>query len=146
VASGDLGARTARLVGGACALVLALGAATVAGVGFGAPVPGPVKVRAFSISGGVADLFPGASAPLVLTVKNARSFPITVSSITTTVKKSAGGCPASEVNVSAFTGSLQLQPKQTGTAQVTVTMPRTAPRACEGRTFFFEYRGLGGAP
>jgi hypothetical protein len=146
VSPGDLGRRTARVAGGVCLLVFALGVGTVAGVGFGAPVVGPVKVRAFSIAGGVADLYPGASVPLVLTVKDDRSFGITVSSITTTVKKSAGGCPASEVSVTPFSGNLRLQPKQASTVQVTVAMARTAPRACQGRTFFFEYHGLAGAP
>jgi hypothetical protein len=147
VSASDRGRRTARLVGGSCALGLALVlGGSLAQAGFGAPVAGPVKVRAFSISGGVSGLYPGADVPLVLTVKDDRSFPITVTSVTTTVRRFAGGCPSSLVSVGTFTGSLRLQPGQAGTVQVTVTMAHRAPRLCEGRSFFFEYHGVADAP
>jgi hypothetical protein len=147
VSSRDRGRRSARLVALGCTVGLAIGlAATVAGAVASGPVAGPVKVRAFSISGSAHNLYPGVNAPLVLTVKDDRSFALTVLSVTTTVRKSAGGCPASVLSVSPFTGNLRLQPGQTGTVQVTITMARTAPRACQGRSFLFDYHGLAGAP
>ncbi len=118
----------------------------MAGAGSTGPVAGPVKVGAFSISGSVRGLFPGASIPLVLTVKDKRSFPITVQSITTTVHKSAGGCPASLLSVTRYTGDLRLQPGQVATVEVTVAMARTATHNCQGRSLLFDYHGLASAP
>jgi hypothetical protein len=147
VAARDRGRRTTRLIGLVCAtgVVLALGA-TVAGAVSSGPVLGPDKVRAFSISGSVRGLFPGTSVPLTLTVEDNRSFAITVQSITTTVRRSGGGCPATLLSVSPFTGNLRLQPGQIATVQVNVAMASSATRACQGRSFLFEYHGLASAP
>lgn len=133
-------------LGCAVGLALALGA-TVAGAVSSGPVAAPVKVGAFSISGSVHGLYPGANAPLVLTVKDNRSFAITVLSITTTVDRSAGGCPTSSLlSVTRYAGALRLQPGQTATVEVTVSMARSATRACQGRSFHFDYHGLASAP
>jgi len=110
-----------------------------------APEPGAARSSsAFSIAGHVSGLFPGETLPLVLTVTNHESFPITVTSITTTVGNASAHCKAGNLTVTTFSGNLvvpAVKPR-TATATVTVTMAHSAPNACQGARFLFRYSGL----
>jgi hypothetical protein len=148
VAPREHGRPTARLVGAGSAVVFAvvLGGA-VAGAGSGPHTTAPVGgLRAFTISGRVAGLYPGRTVPLTLTVKDIRPFSITVTSITTTVRKVGVGCPASVVSVTPYAGSLHLLPGHIGTVQVSVSMAHAATDGCLGKTIPFRYRGQATAP
>jgi hypothetical protein len=101
--------------------------------------------QSFSISGSVEGLFPGETAPLVLTVTNPQTFSLTVTSIATTVKTSNSSCPSTYVKVTVFDGHLHVASGTSAQTTVLVTMKHGAPDACEGTHFPFRYAGLASA-
>jgi hypothetical protein len=99
--------------------------------------------RTFTISGSVSGLYPSKTLPLVLTVTNPLTSPITVSSITTTVRNATASCTSSSVAVTKFSGSLVVAAGKTAKATVHVAMAKSAPNACQGKNFPFQYAGTG---
>ena len=101
--------------------------------------------NAFTISGGISGLYPGASLPMVLTITDPKTYDITVSSISTAVNSQKAGCDSGNVTVSSFTGSLAVPAKHSVTVTVTAGMIHAAPAACQGAKFKLLYSGTGTA-
>ena len=101
--------------------------------------------NAFTISGSISGLYPGASLPMVLTITDSKTYAITVSSISTTVSSQKAACGSGNLTVSSFTGSLAVPAKQSVTATVTAEMLHSAPDACQGAKFKLLYSGTGTA-
>jgi hypothetical protein len=95
----------------------------------------------FSISGRVSGLYPGAVLPLTLTVTNSRSFPIDVTSISAAVGAPGGGCAASNLMVTSFSGQLLVPGQGTRHAVLHVTLRHAAPNPCQGVVFPLSYSG-----
>ena len=98
--------------------------------------------RDFVVSGQVGNLAPGASRPMVLTVRNPNNVAIRVTSLTVTASAASPSCPASALALPSWTGSL-LVPENDGTASVTVNigLEATAPNACQSARWPFAYGG-----
>ncbi|HEV2360643.1 MAG TPA: hypothetical protein VGS21_02965 [Acidimicrobiales bacterium] len=116
--------------------------------GYGSSVPssGQAITPGFTISGSVAGLWPGVALWLHLTVTNPQTVAITVTSLTTTVGNASLFCKASNVKVSAYTGSFVVQPGKKVTVAVFAHMFHSTPNQCQGKTFPFTYTGLATAP
>ena len=99
----------------------------------------------FSISGGVAGLYPGLVEPYVVSVYNPNNFQITVTSISTVVTSPASKCAASNLAVSGFSGHLVVPGKQTAHTTVVATMAHSTPNPCQGVIFTLHYTGVGAA-
>ena len=115
--------------------------------GYGAS-PGPAVASsstrsAFGIHGGTTGLYPGRSQPLELTVTNPQSFAITVTSITTAVGPASAACPAADLQVGPFGGSLAVPAGGRAAVAVTATLAGAAPDACQGALFPLQYTGQG---
>jgi hypothetical protein len=95
----------------------------------------------FGITGGVSGLYPCDVAQLPRTVTNRKPFPISVTSISTSVAQASPGCLAGYLSVSAFTGHLTVPATGNATATVTATLSHAAPDACQGATFALTYTG-----
>jgi hypothetical protein len=107
--------------------------------------PDGVGARAtssFSISGSAAGLFPGKTVALVLTVTNPFTVSITVTSITATVSNASSGCVAAKLKVTSFSGHLLIGAGKARKVTLKVSMYRSAPNACQGAEFPFQYAGL----
>ena len=100
----------------------------------------------FSIAGGLTGLYPGLTAPLVLTLSNPGQTQITVTSVTTSVGDASASCPAADVSVSAFSGRLVVPAHGSAALTVSATMAHTAPDACQGAVFPFTYTGQATGP
>lgn len=92
-----------------------------------------VTVTAVPASG----LYPGASRPLVVTVKNLNAFTIKVAAVKATVvaKTSSAGCAGSYLAVVAPKKALTIKKSKSTKATLAVTMKTTAPDACQGAKF-----------
>lgn len=101
---------------------------------------------AFTISGDVSGLYPGASLPLHLTVLNRERFPIVVTSITTSVSDAGALCAGSNLSVTSFNGTLTLPAGGVNAVTVSATMLPSAPDACQGHVFPLQYRGAATRP
>lgn len=100
----------------------------------------------FSIAGGVTGLYPGLTAPMVLTVSNPGQTQITVTSVTTSVGDASASCLAGDVSVSAFSGRLVVPAHGSATLSVSATMAHSAPDGCQGAVFPFTYTGQATGP
>ena len=96
---------------------------------------------AFTISGKVGGLYPGAVRSLKLTVTNHESFKIVVTSLTTTVGAAKAGCGGSNLKVTSFSGQLKVPAKGKASTSVHVTMAHSAPNACQSAVFPLHYSG-----
>ncbi len=98
--------------------------------------------KKFPIGGGVTGLYPGRVLPLVLTVTNTKHAAITVTSISTVVSGASSQCGAVNVQVTNFSGDLHVKAKGKATTTVEVSMAHSAPDACQGALFPFQYLGV----
>lgn len=128
-------------------VVLAAAAAVAAHVA--APGGGPDRGRmeliasvkhAVSVtSTPVTGLYPGASKNLTLHIKNTYTFPVKVTSVKTKLATATNhpGCAGARTNllISSHAGAINIKPKKTKTAIMTVVMPATVVDACQGATF-----------
>lgn len=114
-----------------------LHATAPSGVPTGAASPKP----GFRISGSVGGLYPGDSAPLMLTVTNPQQFAIVVTSIATTAGSPNPGCVAGYLTVAGFSGQLTVAAQGSGQISVPVTLSHAAPNACQGAIFPLTYSG-----
>lgn len=92
-----------------------------------------VTVTAVPASG----LYPGASKPLVVTVRNLNAFTVKVAAVTGTVaaKTSAAGCAGSFLTVVAPKKALTIKSTKSAKATLAVTLKSSAPDACQGAKF-----------
>lgn len=124
--------------------IIVLGAQLVGG---GSSAPGQAKdngndKKDFAISGDVTGLFPGAHAPLELTLKNENNFPIDVQTLAASVQApSPAGCPPSVLTIAGFSGHLTVPANATATMTLVATMASGASNACENVTFPLKYSG-----
>ena len=95
----------------------------------------------FLIAGNVAGLYPGASAPLTVTVTNLNNFAIQVTSLSATVADPAGPCPAGAVQVDPMSGSLVVPGNGTATTTLVARMSNDPSNACKSTTFGLAYKG-----
>lgn len=102
--------------------------------------------RAFSISGRAAGLFPGRSESLVLHVTNVESFPLVVTTLTTTVRGASASCRAANLAARTFRGRLSVRAHGTATVAVTITMSASATNACRDADFPLLFRGTAVRP
>jgi hypothetical protein len=101
------------------------------------PSAGPAD--RFAISGAATGLYPGGSAPLVLSVSNPNPFAIEVTSLTVSVGNAGAGCPAANLAVTPFTGTLAVAGRATAAVTLFATMSHGAPDACQGAVFSLRY-------
>ena len=101
--------------------------------------------KAFSITGDVGNLHPGARAPLNVQVTNPNNSPLTVRSIAVGVEDSdIAGCgqewirPGDDVRISALVPA-----KSTAHLSFPVRMLGNAPIACQGATWLLNFTGAG---
>lgn len=97
--------------------------------------------KVFTISGGVAELYPGATRPLVLTLASANNFPITVTALTVSVGTAGPGCSAGNLTVTPYTGSVVVPANGSATTTLDVTLDASAPDACMAETWALTYSG-----
>lgn len=121
-------------------------AAPGSGVLNSAPTPAgtpPVRETGpIHITGSVAGLYPGESLPLALTVTNARTTAVTVTSVTTTVGNASALCTKKNLQISAFKhGALVVPAGGHATVTVQATMALAAGNACQGVEFSLTYHG-----
>lgn len=137
------GARRAR-VSGLTAVVLVvvslLGATALA-------LPGvlekPRKVTlTVSQSGTVAGLYPGSTASVSVVVKNPSRKPVRLQTVSATAK-ALPGCPASMLQVRTVRSKKVLKPRKSVTVVLPAQLARSAPDACQGKTFRLALRATG---
>lgn len=98
--------------------------------------------RVFHVSGTVTDLLPGVGRPLPLTVANPHKQDISVRTLTVTVSSGNPTCPASNVQIPAWSGAVKVRGQSSGVvATLTATMKESAPNACAGTTFTLAFGG-----
>lgn len=100
-----------------------------------------VTSAAFTISGKVGGLYPGAVRSLKLTVTNHQSYAIVVTSLTTKVGAASTACGASNLTVASFSGRLRVPARGKASTSVHATMAHSAPNACQGAVFPLHYTG-----
>lgn len=88
----------------------------------------------------VTGLYPGATKPLTLRIKNTYSYPVKITKLTTKIAAATSrpGCTGSRTNllVSGALGKVTIKPKKASKPIVmTVVMPATVVDACQGATF-----------
>ena len=127
-----------RLGGSVLVVAVAFAAATASG-----PAPASTAPVAFRIGGVVRGLYPGARRPLVLRVLNSTARTVTITSVTTWVTSPKPSCPASNLGVSHWWGSLRLGPGAASHVTVTAVMSHAAPNACQATAFGLRYVGTG---
>jgi hypothetical protein len=66
-----------------------------------------------------------------------------VTAITTTTSGGAPGCPASDLVVTGYAGSLPVPARGSTHVTVTATLIHAAPDACQGVGFGLHFSGLG---
>lgn len=103
--------------------------------------PSAANTAAFTISGKVSGLYPGAVRSLKLTVTNHESFAIVVTSLTTTVGAARATCGASNLTVTSFSGRLRVPARGKASTSVHAKMAHSAPNACQGAVFPLRYAG-----
>lgn len=103
--------------------------------------PAAVNASAFTISGKVGGLYPGALRSLTLTVANHQPYAIVVTSLTTTVGAASAACGASNLTVPAFSGHLTVPANGQAKTTVQVKMAHAAPNACQHAVFPLRYSG-----
>lgn len=91
------------------------------------------------ITGGVVGLYPGFSTTLTLSLNNPNPFAASVTGLTITPADASLSCPASYLQIGAFTGPLTIPANSTGTTSVSIGLSSTAPDACQGATFPLTY-------
>jgi hypothetical protein len=113
-----------------------------------APHGGPELVasvaKRFSITGvPVTGLYPGATRPLTVKVKNIYAFPIKIGTLKTTVKSSnRPGCTGAAANLQVVASGARTVPiraHKTKTVVLHVTMPSTVSNACQGAKFSLSF-------
>jgi hypothetical protein len=95
----------------------------------------------FDISGRVAGFYPGASVPLVLTLRNGNSFAISVTSVEVSVRPAGSGCGPANIEVGSFHGPVVVAAEDSATAEISMRMVEDPDDACQGATFPLDYRG-----
>jgi hypothetical protein len=100
--------------------------------------------KRFSITGvPVTGLYPGATRPLTVKVKNIYAFPIKIGTLKTTVKSSnRPGCTGAAANLQVVaTGArtVPIRAHKTKTVVLHVTMPSTVSNACQGAKFTLSF-------
>ena len=94
-----------------------------------------VTVKGLPVSG----LYPGATKPLVVTVKNLNGFTIKVPTVKIKVaaKTTVAGCTGATTNlvVTYAKKALKIAKKKSGKLTLTVTMPKTVANVCQGAKF-----------
>ena len=121
-------------------------------VGGGSSAPGQTKdngsdKKDFTISGHVTGLFPGAHAPLELTLTNPNNFPIDVQTLAASVQApSPSGCPPAVLTIAGFSGHLAIPANATATRTLVATMASGASNACENVSFPLKYSGTAVKP
>ena len=125
--------------------------ATAAGVAAHAAAPGPgpqagrmeliasVKHVVSVTSSAVTGLYPRASRPRILHIKNTYAYPVKVPGVKTRLATATtrAGCAGTRANllVSRTGSALVIKPKKTANVVMTVVMPATVANACQGATF-----------
>ncbi len=113
-----------------------------------APHGGPELVasvaKRFGITGvPVTGLYPGATRPLTVKVKNIYAFPIKIGTLKATVKSSnRQGCTGAAANlqvVAAGARTVPIRAHKTKTVVLHVTMPSTVSNACQGARFSLSF-------
>jgi hypothetical protein len=125
--------------------LLAFGAVSC-GVPSPAPKPPANGHRDFVVSGHVQNLRPGASRPMVITVRNPNSVAIRVTSVTMAAGTAGPSCPASALTLRPWTGGLVVPKRGTASTTVDVGLKPTAPDACQGARWPLTFGGTAVKP
>ena len=78
-----------------------------------------------------------------VTVQNPQSFPIDVETATAAVGDAGPGCPASNVEVTTFSGAVHVPAGGTAIVSMHFHMLPSAPETCQGATFPLTFRAAG---
>jgi len=103
----------------------------------GNPAPG----KAFTISGDVSGLAPGAAMPLHINIHNPNQQAISVTEVTVTVRSRGVGCQASLVDVESWGSAFTVPGRSTRTRTVEATLDPDAGDNCKNVTFDLRYSG-----
>jgi hypothetical protein len=95
----------------------------------------------FAIKGNVSGLYPGQVTKLALRLVNPNGFAIKVTSVAVKVRSASAACSYTNVSVAKFAGSLKVRPHSSRRLYLALTMRRSAPDACQGKSFPLAYRG-----
>lgn len=95
----------------------------------------------FRISGNVAGLVPGRPVQMRVQVSNRFSFPIVVTRLAATVTSPTPACPAGNLTVRPWRGSLRVSAHRVRTVVLRVTLRRAAPIGCAGLDFTLRFNG-----
>lgn len=106
----------------------------------------PAPVRDFVVTATIGGLYPGIRTTSEVRIWNPNGKPLTVTRITTRVFGFRRSCPAGNLVVGDFTGSVTVPALRTGVARVPVSMPPSAPDGCQGATFLLTFSGTGTLP
>lgn len=103
---------------------------------------GVLAVGAFTITGSVEGLYPGANTMLPLRVRNNNGFAMVVRELdVATTQTDRAGCATSSVLPTGFDGSVRVNAKSAVTIPVPVRMLQTVTDACQGASFTLRYSG-----
>lgn len=97
--------------------------------------------KAFTVTGSVTDLYPGARKAFAVVVKNPNSVAIRVTSVTVAVGAPGGACPSTVLTVGPLAAPLLVTANGQATGSLVASLSASAPGACQGRTFPLTYGG-----
>jgi hypothetical protein len=121
----------------AAAVAAALGAVGVADWAVAAKggKPTGANPKPLTVTGSVADLFPGGTARLDVVVTNTNNAAIAVTSVDVEATDAGPSCRASVLTFATPPPGQVIEAGQTSSLPVAVTMAEGAPDACQGVTF-----------
>jgi hypothetical protein len=104
--------------------------------------------HAFTISGAVDGLFPGATSKLFVTVTNPNNQAMTVTDLSATLQSvsDAPGCDAStaDLTIGKYTGEdfdVAKNSSASSSGYIPLSLPHTVANACQGATYNLQYSG-----
>ena len=107
------------------------------------PVAAHAADPGFTLTADYTGLYPNAAVDVPVTVHNPQTFPIDVETASAAVGDAGPGCPASNVEVTAFAGTVRVPAGGTAVVPLHFHMLPTAPDSCQGATFPLTFRAAG---
>jgi hypothetical protein len=98
---------------------------------------------ALTVGGSVRGLYPGARVRLRLTLRNRRSFPISVRSLRARPTGASDRCRSANIKIERFRGTLLVPAHGARLTVLHVTMVRSAPDGCKRAVFRLRFAARG---
>jgi hypothetical protein len=125
------------------AAIAALAAAAIVSAQPSSPKFAPERAKAkpaVSIRGHVGGLFPGATKPLRLKLRNRTARPVVIKSVLAKVRRAAPGCSKRNLVVKKKRLRRRIRGGAGGRAKLKVSMVADAADACQGAKFKLRYK------